>query len=111
MFAYVDLVLPGTTIGDEMSFSMIERVSRQIDETDRSTSTGRIERIRLRIERARQFATYLQGLLATSSAVQKSGFLSQEVVALVSGLDTALASEGEAILRRARAILNVRGVT
>ena len=99
-FTYVDLVLPGTLIPQGDDADMIERMSSQIYGTG-VNAPNRIDKIKLRIDRARQFALFL-GNESAHHGMFRAAAIHERVVEFVRGLDVSLARQADAILENAR---------
>ncbi|WP_395625218.1 hypothetical protein [Thermomonas sp.] len=100
-FVYIDIVLPGTLVPHGDYFDMIERMSSQIYTTGRNGLT-RIERIEMRIERARRFALLIADEASRHAMFRADGVVHETVKGLVAGLDASLERQAELILRDAK---------
>lgn len=102
-FVYVDLVLPGTLIPHGVDFDMIERLSRQIYSMGRD-APARIEKIELRIERAKKFAQFLADEASKHSMFRADGVVHESVREFVLNLETALDRQSVPILSNAKKV-------
>ena len=101
-FVYVDMIVTGTTIVGNMSFDIIERLTKQIDDLGYSNA-DRISRLELRIERSRAFAKYLVDEAAEFSGFDDS-FVDASVLALINEMDSLIQLEGVRIIESAKSI-------
>lgn len=102
-FVYVDLVLPGTLIPHGVYFDMIERLSRQIYSVGRD-APARIDKIELRIERAKKFAQFLADEATKHSMFRADGVVHEAVRDFVLSLEKALDRQSVPILSNARRV-------
>lgn len=104
-FVYIDMVAPGSTIVGNMTFDIMERLTKQIDGLGYSAD-DRISRLEMRVERARDFAKYLVDEAAKFSGFTDPAFVDPSVFALISNMDSQLEAEGHRIVGAARSIFS-----
>jgi hypothetical protein len=104
-FAYVDLLISSTSICDEASFAIIDRLSEQAEKNQGAWSEDRIARLELRVERVKAFALYLQSEAEHHSAFKDRTVLDADIHSYIDNLRTDLEAEGVEALQSARRIL------
>jgi len=108
-FIYVDLVLPGTIVPQSEYANMIERMSSQIYGSG-VNAPNRLDKIQLRIDRARCFAMFLAEE-AGHHGMFRAGAVHEPVSAFVMGLDRSLERQTDAIRDNARKAFAASGAT
>jgi hypothetical protein len=107
-FVYVDLVLPRTVIELGTSFDMIERLSSQIYAAGAS-SLARMEKLEMRIERAKLFARHIVDCANSHSMFNAPGLLDPLVPNFIRLLESDLARQSDLILESARSVFSSAG--
>jgi hypothetical protein len=105
-FTYVDLVIPGTAIPQSEYYNMLERISSQIYAVG-PMRLSRLERIRLRLERAQLFSRFLRDE-ATKHSMFKAGKVDQVVVDFVEGLEREIARQADRVVHDAEVLFSPR---
>ncbi|MEA9656889.1 hypothetical protein [Xanthomonas campestris] len=100
-FAYIDLVIPGSTMPAGMDYDMIERLSSQIYQVG-VLAPNRIDKLQLRIDRARLFAQSMQSAMEAHSLFRQNDLISDGVRSFVNNLDLHLERQSAAILDSAK---------
>lgn len=100
-FAYIDLVIPGTAMPSGMDYDMIERLSGQIYQVG-ALAPNRVDKLQLRIDRARLFAQSMQSAMKAHSLFRQGTLISDGVRSFVNDLDVQLDRQSTAILESAR---------
>lgn len=100
-FSYIDIVLPGTVVPQGAYYDMIERLSSQIY-AGTGIGVTRLERIELRIERARRFAVFMREEAERHALFKNSDLMDGEVRRFVMNLDATLEKQSMPILEAAK---------
>jgi hypothetical protein len=105
-FVYVDLVIPGTAVPLGEYFNMIERLSSQIYAVG-PTRPNRVEKLKLRLERAQLFARFVRDEAAQHSMF-KSGVVDSAVVDYVNDLEDEIGAQADRVVGDAEALFSPR---
>lgn len=100
-FAYVDLIIPGTSIPAGTAYDMLERRSTEIYSVG-SHAPNRIEKLELRIERAKLFAQTMAEQMLAHTMFRADGVVSDSVVSFLQGIHLGLERQGPSILEAAK---------
>jgi ABC-type hemin transport system ATPase subunit len=101
-FAYIDLILPGTVVPQGAYFDMLERLSTQIY-AGGGIGVTRLERVSLRIERARKFASFMREEAERHALFKAADVIAPEVRRYVVNLDASLEKQSTGIVAAAKA--------
>lgn len=109
-FMYVDLMLPGTLVPQGPHFDMIERMSQQIY-AGGTNKLSRIERIELRIDRAKQFAMFMAEEASKHAMFMAESVVHGRVIDFVNNLCVSLDRQAPQIMGNARRVFssNLKG--
>lgn len=99
-FTYVDIVLPGTVVPQGAYYDMIERISDQIY-AGGGIGVSRLERIKLRVERAQKFASFMREEAERHSLFKVADAMAPDVRRYVVNLDSALERQSKGIIQAA----------
>lgn len=78
-FSYLDIVLTETAIGDKKYYERIKELTEKISNASQGTNVQRLERVKLRIERSKQFLKYVEKEYSNSTLKQNLGMVDESV--------------------------------
>lgn len=104
-FVYIDLILPGTVVPHGEYFEMIERMSHQIYQGGRNR-LNRLERIEMRIERARKFAMFMSEEASRHAMFKAHELIHPSVRTYVDALDRSLERQTSLIVNSANEVFS-----